>query len=160
MPDKSLVERYTLLTNLDSVTIGSLRMFCHALLLEEASGLERGRLQCKVRGFKTDPALEVFDLFLPGDRIEYELVPASSAAIFIGSDGTQKPLSTGAILKITHFPIPIQLVAYDSAHPVHADTFEGPVADNVVLRVWQTLPQRVRQYWTAPYMPFVQYVPR
>lgn len=135
-------EKYVLFTNLEWVTIGPVRTFTHALLLEDAEGLPRQR-QCKVRGFGTDPAWPTFDLFVKS--VAHELVDAQGNLFKIEEDGLV-PLVTGAILKLEDGP-EIELVTQDRSRPLDVVTFEGKAGERTILRVWDALQRKVVDYW-------------
>lgn len=148
-------DRYTLITNLDYVVVGNVRTYTHALLVERsASVFCRDEMQYKLRGFGTSPSLPTFDVIIPID--DFELVPASSAAIFIGNDGESRPLFGGAIMKIAGM-VEVQLIAANgSRDPIDVQRFgEGTHIDVV----WQALEVKVAQHWHAPNMPLPQWVP-
>ncbi len=152
-----MIEKYTLITNLQYVSIGEVRTFCYALLVEENEGLSRGSTMFKVRGFGTDPAWPVFDIFLKNS--EYRLADACSPHVFIGCDGEMRPMALGYIMQFKDGPALELVVANPKAH-LHEDRFEGPSGESPILRVWAVLPPRVRQFMQqGTYMPSLTWGP-
>ncbi len=149
-------DRYTLITNLDYVTVETVRTMTHALLVQRGEGLfSREKPQHMLRGFSTSASLPTFDTIVPTD--EFELVPAQSSAIFIGEDNEPRPLFGGAIMKIAGTPIEVQLIAANgSRDPIDVQRFPEGTDINAV---WETLERKVAQHWHAPNMPLPQWVP-
>jgi len=145
-------EKFILFTNLQSVTVGPVRTFTHALLLQDAEGLPRER-QCKVRGFGTDSAWPTFDIFVKS--IEYELADAQGNLFKLEDDGSTTALVTGAIMQVKDGP-QLQLVTCDRERPLDIEVFEG---ERRVQDVWAALQRKVPEYWTAPNMPTLQWMP-
>lgn len=141
-----MIEKYTLFTNLDWVTIGPVRTFTHALLLQDAEGLPRER-QCKVRGFGTDSAWPTFDIFV--ESLEYELTDAQGNLFKLEDDGSTTAVITGAIMQIKDGPR-LDLVTCDRKRPLDIEVFEG---ERRVQDVWAALQRKVPEYWDAPNMP-------
>jgi hypothetical protein len=70
-----ITSRYALFVNLSYVTIGDVRTYSHAVLLQQGEDPTKARgtaARCELRGFLTDPALPTFDLIVPG--FDHELV--------------------------------------------------------------------------------------
>lgn len=154
-------DKYVLITNLDYVTIGPVRTHCDALLLDQPGDLSGFGQSCKVRGFGPDPAWDVFDYFLRDlTEVRYTLEGAESQGVqFIGASGVPGPLMRGAILRIEGGP-QMDLVTRDSARPLRVEVFEGAREERVVLRVWEVLKERVRQYrHPDQYMPSLVWGP-
>lgn len=147
--------RYTLITNLDYVTVNGIRTFTHALLAERTDSIfDHDKPQHKLRGFSTDPSLPTFDTVIPTD--EFDLVPAQSGHLFIGGDGEPRPLLGGAIMKIVGAP-DVQLIAgVNSREPIDVHRFPE---DTHVDMVWEMLSRKVAEHWTAPNMPLPQWMP-
>lgn len=143
-------ERYVLLTNIDYVVVGPVRTMTHALLLEEFHDFLTGGLRRRIRGFGPDPAWPVFDMESPS--IEFTLTDAKGRDIFIGNDGEEKPLISGAILQVEGGPR-LELWVSDPKWPIRVDEFEGHSEERPILRVWVVLPLRVASFWNAPNMP-------
>lgn len=144
-------EKYILITNLNWVTIGPVRTNTHALLLEDAVLL--GDRQCKVRGFGTDAAWPVFDIFLKS--IEHELVDAQGNVHMLKEDKLV-PLITGALLRLKNGP-ELQLVTCNRSRPLDIQTFESEGGDRKILEVWEVLERKVPEYWDAPNMPLLSW---
>ena len=142
-----MIERYTLFTNLNYVTIGPVRTNSYALLLCDGEGLP-GRRQCKVRGFGTDPAWPTFDIFV--DSIEYTMHDAQGNLFKLKDDGSMEATIVGAILTLKDGP-KIEIVSNDRTRSIDIQTFEGE--SGVILEVWEALKKKVPEYWAAPNMP-------
>lgn len=156
-------EKYTLITNLEFVSIGGVRTFTNALLLCESPGhFQPEVLDRRIRGFGTDPAWPTFDL-MEVKSLEYTLVDARSSAVVIGHDGQMRPLCSGAIMQFADGGPEIRLVTCAREAPLRFDQFEtNPEApdDHVILRVWEVLPRRVAQFWHPnTYMPRLTWGP-
>lgn len=145
-------ERYVLFTNLEYVSIGTVRTHTCALLLQEEKEQRLGP-RCRARGFGTEAAWPSFDMAI--ESIGYELVPAQSAVMVSGDAGT-RPLMTGAILRLAGAP-DIQLVANDDERPIDVSRYEGD--ERTILKVWPVLEEKVARYWTAPAMPRLLFLP-
>jgi len=151
-------ERYVLITNLDWVTIGQVRTFTHAVVLQQCKGLFE-EVQYKVRGFGVDPAWPTFDIFVKS--IDYELVDAQGNLFQLKDDGKLEASITGAIMKLEDGP-EIELVTCDRKRPLDIEEFEGEEQegdDRLVWKVWRTLEHKVPEYWTAPNMPTLHWRP-
>ena len=147
-----MIEKYTLFTNLECVTIGAVRTYTHALLLCDDEGLPRRR-QCKVRGFGTDPAWPTFDIFV--DSLEYTMEDAQGNLFKLKDDGTTEAIITGAILKLKDGP-EIHLVAQNQEHSIDIQTFEG---EDIIEDIWEVLKEKVPHYWDRPNMPLLAWRP-
>jgi hypothetical protein len=148
------MNNYTLITNLSYVILPSVRTFCHALLLEEGpagflSGMKGTRRQ--MRGFGPNGAWPVFDIDV--SSIEFTLVDAMSQDMIMSHDGSIRPLSTGAIMKLKDGP-ELSLLVSDHEQSISIERFKDDITE-----VWQHLPQKVAQFWRAPYFPVLRYVP-
>jgi hypothetical protein len=147
-------ERYVLFTNLMYVTVGDVRTYACALLLEEEvrGGSGRGS-RCRARGFGTEAAWPVFNLSIRS--IAYELLPAQSPHWIFG-DAAPTPLATGTVLRVEDGP-DFQLVAHDDNRPVDVSCYEGD--EHAILKVWPALEEKVARYWTRPAMPRLTFLP-
>lgn len=138
------------------MTINGIRTYCYALLLTEAPGIFGGT-ERQVRGFGTDPAWPVFDLYIPS--IDYQLTDASGNAIFMSNSHPEgRPLFTGGILQIAGGPR-LDLISCNGNQSIDVQTFEGRYGERVILKVWEKLPGKVAKYWTAPHMPTLSWGP-
>lgn len=153
-------ERHVLFTNLDYVTVDSVRTHTNALLLTDGPAMIGPGRRCELRGFGPDPAWPTFDRHV--SSVEYEMFAADSSrtCVVIGDgDKRPRPLSTGAILRFAGGP-EVRLIANDSDAPIDVVTIEGESDERPILRVWAVLPAKVRQYWRAPNMPRLAWGPR
>jgi len=152
-------DQYILFSNLQFVVVNGVRTYCRALLLERTESFgDRGKAQCKIRGFGPDPAWPVFDIFLKCDALDYSTQDAvSTHALLIGSDGKARPLTSGTILTIDGLSLALHSGNYEQ--PIVCDKFEGDQEDRIVLFVWDKLADRACDSWNAPYMPLLQHAP-
>lgn len=153
--------RFVLITNLETVTIGAVRTWSHALLLQDDGADERHRLggpRFRARGFSYDAATPTFDMAL--ESIDYTIEPASSPHWFIGDSGEAKPLSRGGIMRIQapvlDREVEMQLVAeIGNEEPLDIEVFERPAGDKsgrfYSETLWPTLERKIVQYWHAPF---------
>lgn len=140
-----MIEKYVLFTNLEWVTIGNIRTYTHALLVD-SEGLPRQR-QCKVRGFGTDPAWPTFDIFV--DSVEYTLEDAQGNLFQLKEDGSTEALVRGGILKLKGGP-ELRLTTQNREASLDIQTFEG---EDLILGIWDILKKNVAKYWRDPNMP-------
>jgi hypothetical protein len=143
-------DRYILFTNLDYIRMGDVRFFCQSLVLARSSfGTEEP--QFRVRGFKTDGALEVFDLSIKS--LEHTVKDTTHKRV-IENEGYWKnghrpytqttiTLEDGRELVLSHS---------DSEFEIDVEEFDGP------LPTWEALKRKVAKYWQAPAMPVAHYV--
>jgi len=152
----TIVDRYTLITNLQFVTLQGVRTHTHALLISRTeSFFERGTPKFELRGFVSNAAMPSFDAVIPTD--EYRLVDAASQHMVIGGDGEMRPLSSGAIMEIEGFA-PVQLVKMTYKPNLPLDVQRLPDGTDIS-RVWTKLEENVARYWQSPNMPVCQYLP-
>ena len=149
-----MTDKYTLITNLEWVTVNGIRTFTHALLVSDHFDKKLRRLQ--LRGFHVCPASPVFDLDIPSTA--YTLTDAHSSNVMIVSDHEPelRPLCSGAIMQMEGGPR-VDLVVSHRKRPLDIRTFEG---ERSILQAWDMLPGLIRSYWTAPNMPTLQWGPR
>lgn len=134
-----MADKFILFTNLQSVTIGDVRTFTKALLLQDLTITNR---QLRVRGFGTGPSWETFDIFLR-DSIDYELTGIHHLHVYTSYKLT---LEDG---------LELELATMDTDRPGDVQTFEGvPVTD-----VWEVLKRKVPFYWNCPNMPTLAWLP-
>lgn len=145
-------EKYTLLTNLHFVQHGNLRTFCRALLLSEGSiGLTEPIWS--VRGFGTEAAWEVFNMWLSKDAFPYTLTPFEDRGhLFILEDGTTRPIFQGNTLRFKDGTTFV-LQAGDSSSPIDVHVQHGDICS-----VWRLLAEKAIEYWDAPYIPHLEYL--
>lgn len=149
------IEKFVLITNLEYVTVNGVRTHTNALLLEEYYFMRSdAKPSCRVRGFGMDPAWPTFDM--AASTIEHTLVPARSSSVMLTDEG-EEPLLVGAILRLGDGG-EIHLVTCDRSRPVDVQTITGDVEERVVLDVWDTLQQKVVDYWDKPGMPMLTWV--
>lgn len=152
----STKDRYTLFTNLSFVVVNGLRPHVNALLFEEGVQLlHPNRINYRIRGFGVESSWVVFDMDVAS--FKYEIVDAASHNFMVAGaeGGAPTPLVTGAILSLRDGP-DIQLLANDNDRPIDVTEYD-PGTD--ILKVWEDLPRKVAEYWTAPNMPVLDYVP-
>lgn len=141
-----------LITNVSSAQIENspLRLHCYAILLEA-----QREDHCRIRGFLSDPAFEVFDLRLSCNCLEYEMKPEVSKmdeamkqagyVVLNGihrlafKDGTVLMISGGTDLDITDYDVMPNNQHYE--------------------RIWQELPSKILKHWEAPYFLSVRQLP-
>lgn len=147
-------EKYTLLTNINSVQRGAIRLHCQAILLSEGS-IGMFEPTYSIRGFGTEAAWEVFDMRFPPDAFPYTLAPfVDPSYLMLRDDGETYPIFTGNILTMQD-GAKFDLYAADSKRPldIHVST------DGDITKVWEILAEKTRLYWDAPYMPSLSYAP-
>lgn len=149
-------EKYTLITNINFVQNGNIRMEAHALLIEEGV-IVFGEESPRLRGFGTDPAWPVFTQYL--DRSLHFPVTMreahSSNAEVLGQDGTTTPLFGGAVLRLGE-----QSEYFLQADEIKCDidVVEYPKGTDID-EVWKDLVRKTARYCHTPYMPTLQWGP-
>ena len=151
-PEKA---KYTLITNISFVQrdgADRLRLDCHALLVVE-EGMSIFGPNYTIRGFGTEAAWEVFQLWLEKDKhFPFTIEPyADPSSVMLKEDGTTKPIFAGNVLALkdsTRF----FLQADDDTRPLDVHKQMGDV-----LKVWSILERKVAEYWHAPNMPRLLY---
>lgn len=147
-------EKFTLLTNIDAVAHGNVRLHCHAILLTEG-GVGIFEPIFSIRGFGTEAGWEVFDMRFRPEAFPHTLTPfVNPDYLMLKDDGEAYPIFTGNILTLqdgTKF----DLYASDLKRPldIHVST------DGDICKVWEILADKTREYWDAPYMPSLNYAP-
>ncbi len=148
-----IVSRYVLFVNLDYVTVGDVRTYSHALLLQQNEDPTKARgtaTRCHLRGFITDPALPTFDLIVPG--FEHELLRMPRPSQIPGKDDDQiRHATLGgpgwrgdiALSSSVNSSLGIRTISFPDDAPIE--------------QVWDTLVREVAAYWTAPRMPIKHY---
>lgn len=148
--------KYTLITNINFVQNGNIRMESHALLIEEGISVF-GEESPRLRGFGTDPAWPVFTHFL--DRSLHFPVALREAvgsnAVMLGHDGTMKPLFGGAVLRLGE-QSEYFLQVDDERCAI--DVVEYPKGIDID-EVWRDLVRKTARYCRTPYMPTLQWGP-
>lgn len=140
--------KMVLFTNLNYVILNDVRAYCHGLLLQsDQSVFNHRKLEHRVRGFGTEAAWPVFDTKV--DSIEYQIVAAAGADVFVPGDNAPRPLFSGAILELRG-GLKITLLDCDHRRPIDVHEFpEGTEYEDV----WVMLQRKADDYWTAPNMP-------
>jgi hypothetical protein len=157
--------KFTLITNLDYVSVNGLRTNCSALLLEETdhstNGLfnsmhgASGTIRRQIRGFGPDGAWPVFDLDVPSLEFAAEGV-ATNHVLMMSSDGERvKPLMSGARLQFKDGP-EILLWAENDEYPIAVEVYPAGIS---ITEVWPDVVRNAARYWKAPNMPLLQWVP-
>lgn len=140
--------RYTLITNLDYVTVRDVRTFTHALLLiTEEHPLQRGTPRHLLRGFSTTPSVPTFDVVIPTATFTLEDAASHSMVTLRAGDSKPTPLMHGAIMHIPDFG-EVHLIAGVNSETgldikCYADGTE-------ISQVWNDLERKVAEHWTAP----------
>lgn len=170
--------KYTLLTNLDFVQTGDLRLQCNALLIEEGcEDLPGMSVNNRLRGFGSDPAWPVFTQWfkpitvsrngaaVPDDDTPFytfEHGIKSDGAQFLSHDGTMRPLFQGTNLIMTGAMPDSSLQRYGyflqlskDEHPL--DVHFHPNSN--IREIWEVLNRKTAEYWHMPYMPMLNYGP-
>lgn len=154
MEGNGMSDRLTLITNLDFVKPhdSDIRLYVWALLIEQ-NNEKQGFLgpTRKVRGFLSDGSLPVFDKFLYADPLPLKFTDAQGADIFIGCDGKEKPLLSGAILELAGGE-KFDLFLDDAKRPLDVMEFTD-YGD-----AWEALPGKVAEYWHRPNIPLPSWV--
>jgi hypothetical protein len=142
-----VMSRYVLFVNLSYVTIGNVRTYSHALLLQEDDPTKaRNAARCRLRGFLTDPALPTFDLNVPD--FEHALSRISPPSwIPMPDDGEIRE----AVLCGPRWRDDIVLSAQvGSDLGIQTVSFPDDVSIDLV---WRALVRGVAASWAAPRMP-------
>jgi len=159
--------KFTLLTNICfAQQEGSkMRLDCHALLIEEdtfESFGEEGATRHELRGFGPDAAWPVFTYWLDKEKsLPYEISGrTSNNNIVMLSDDPEdseklvsKPIFSGYFLKFVD-GLTFYLQSEDHTKPLDIYKQVGNITG-----VWEVLRQKVSEYWSAPYMPYLKYAP-
>lgn len=146
--------KFTLITGIDYVSIGNVRTFSHALVVETSAGFLKDGPRHRLRGFMVAATMPTFDVELPCH--EFSLTDAASRDVFIGDDDDEpRPLMTGAIMRFPGLDKEIQLIAsYRSAIEV-LRLPDGTEYD----ALYTELASRVAHHWSALDMPAVVFHP-
>lgn len=140
--------KYTLITNVNFVQNGNIRMEAHALLIEEGITVF-GEESPRLRGFGTDPAWSVFTHYL--DRSIHFPVTMREAhgsnAVMLGQDGATKPLFGGAVLRLGE-QSEYFLQVDDGRCAI--DVAEYPKCTDID-EVWRDLVRKTARYCHTPY---------
>jgi hypothetical protein len=145
-------EKFTLITNLQFVTVRGVRTFCHALLVTEN---DKGLFgpSYTVRGFGTEGAWPVFDIRIAKEDLPFALAEAHSAdKLWLKEDGTAQPLVSGAILSFKS-GLDLQLVTATDEKPIDVTHYTE------IIEVWQAVWRKTAEYWHMPNMPRLVYGP-
>lgn len=149
-------DKFILITNLNSVSIGPVRTCTHAFLLEETEGIFRSSSRVyRARGFGTEGSAPIFDIAI--ESLDYKIGPMSGAGPIIMGEGDPRPLFH--IAKLTIGAVEMILGVEDSGRPIDIQRWEGTAEERTILKVWQALPLKVADYWSAPRMPIQEFLP-
>ncbi len=173
MTKAKIEERYTLLSNLDSVVVSgafcSVRAHaCALLVVRQPSPFDDEQPQYLLRGFHTQASLPTFSLEMPTD--EFTLIDAHDPTFMVsvgnaiagqqeGRPGKMRPLFSGAIMRwACAEPAPsISLITdVNSPHGIDVHRF---AAGTAISDVWPAMERKIVQYWTAPFFPIVKTLP-
>lgn len=152
------VDRFILITNLSTVTIGPVRTFTHALLLEETEGLFRDSARrYRARGFGTEGSAPIFDMDVPS--LDYTIGPVQGGGpIFIGVTDS-RPRHLFHVAKLDLGDVTLILGVEDPSRTLDIQEWSGTPDTRVILEVWKALPEKVAMYWSAPAMPVQAFLP-
>jgi hypothetical protein len=145
----SITSRYVLFVNLSYVTVGDVRTYANALLLQQEDDPTKARgtaPRCMLRGFLTDPALPTFDLIVPSFEHELSRIPPPSW-IPMPDNGEIRE----AFLRGPRWRDDIVLSA-QVVSDLGIQTISFP-DDAPIDLVWRALVRGVAASWAAPYMP-------
>jgi hypothetical protein len=154
--EKMETSKYTLLTNLQFVTLNGVRTFCRALLITQDDNpvLAFAGADYTIRGFGTEAAWPVFDVRFRKEDLPYTLAAGmSDNLLFMTQDGAVKPLITGAVMEFKSGLV-LVLEADDADRPIDV-TYEA----EDIGKVWRTMWEKTAAYWKAPRMPRLTYGP-
>lgn len=141
------MKKITLITNVNFIQLDSLRLECHALLIESGGAAPFGDgLTHKLRGFGTSGDAPIFTQWL-GEGLFTMKSAESQNAVVMSDNGAAKPLFTGGLLAIDGREYFLQIE--DRNFPF--DESDMTEADYDV--IWEALARKVEQYWNAPHMP-------
>ena len=148
-----ITSRYVLFVNLSYVTIGDVRTFSHALLLQQEEDPTKARgtaARCQLRGFMTDPALPTFDLIVPGFKHELSRIPAPSWIPMLDDGEIREAVLRGpewrhdiVLSAQVNSDLGIQTILFPAGVPID--------------QVWRTLVREVAASWADPGMPIKHY---
>ena len=148
-------DKLTLITNLDFVKPhdSDIRLYVWALLIEQSDGDKQSFFgpTRRVRGFLSDGSLPVFDKFLAADPLPLKFTDAQGADIFIGCDGKESPLFSGAIMELAGGE-KFDLFLDDAKRPPDVIEFTD------YCEAWEALPGKVAEYCHSPNMPIPKWV--
>lgn len=145
----NIIHRHVLFVNIDYVTVGDVRTYSRALLLQQDEDPMEARgttARCRLRGFLTDPALPTFDLIVP--NFDYELIRVPRPSWIPGQDDGE---IRHAVLGGSGWRDDIRLSS-DVNSSMGVRTIRFPDDAQIEL-VWDGLVREVAAYWTAPAMP-------
>lgn len=159
--------KYTLLTNLEFVQTGDLRLQCSALLIEEGcEDLPGMSVNNRLRGFGPDPAWPVFTQWFKPDVdtpfYVFEHGAKSENVITRSNAGKERPLFQGTNLIMTGATLGGSLQRY--GYFLQLSKAEKPLdvhfhPNSNICEVWEVLNQKTAEYWSMPHMPLLNYGP-
>lgn len=149
----SIIHRHVLFVNIDYVTVGDVRTYSRALLLQQDEDPLKARgtaARCRLRGFLTDPALPTFDLIVPS--FDYDLVRVPRPSWIPGEDDGE---IRHAVLGGQGWRDDISVSSsINSSMGIKTVRFPD---DSQIESVWFSLVREVAAYWTGPAMPIKHY---
>lgn len=127
----------TLITNIRAVLLNDVRLFAHAVLLEEKTE----DLPAKLRGFSTKGTLPVFEMVL------------EDTVVALALNGTRTDLLFGAGLRVS-------LVRHDPQAPLDLQSFEVDEHNETYESIWAELAEKVLRYWPLAHLvPHTTFLP-
>lgn len=150
--------RYVLFTNLDNISLNSIWMFTHALLLaSDASAAHTPRPQYMLRGFGMSSTWPVFQIQVPSD--DYHVV-MDEPPQQLQQPSVAEPWYLGGQIILAGPDAPrIRYTLSDQERPLDVVEFCGEKLDDILDNVWSVLNHKTVAYYTAPYIPELTYVP-
>jgi hypothetical protein len=142
--------KYTLLTNIEFVQFSEaqIRMWCHALLIEEDGRGIMDEPINSIRGFGMEAAWPVFTYWFKPEALPFEIIAKVQDKSHVMMSGDKAvPIFQGSLLKFADgksFFLQID----DSSMPL--DRLEGITE---ITEIWRALETKCAQYYNAPNMP-------
>lgn len=148
--------KITLITNIKFIQQGGLRMECAAILIEQDIECIISGKQSRIRGFGPDAAWPTFTLWM-NHGVTCDVTGRADSAEstnMLQQDGTLKPLFSGSLLALSDGQ-QFFIQAEDSAKPLDVQDVTG----NEYGSIWNLLQRKAAEYWSAPNMPTLRWVP-
>jgi hypothetical protein len=139
--------RFVLISNLDYVSIGPVRCYAHALLLEEVPSIfDKSKADRRLRAFGTCAEWPVMDMKVPSIDCQIQSMDGNIINV-----STCKTINGAANLHIKDGPCLHLTCTVSGRHDLVIDTLEGN--DASYDKLWPLLKKRVAENWAAPAMP-------
>jgi hypothetical protein len=151
------MKKLELITNLEDVTIGAVRTYTNALLLEDG-GDDHSGPRFRARGFHNEPGNPTFDMVLPS--LDYNIVEASSHTYFLTGEGAVRPLARGGVVTFQApgrdklAEVSMQLCAtIGNDLPLDIERWEGKDKNSrAYTAFWDMLSKKVVRYYIPPFI--------